>query len=100
MDIQLAPITPADGRAIVDLFNHYVVHSFAAFPEDSLPYPFFDRLIEAARNLPTVTARTADGRLLGFALLRPHSPWPTGMRTCGVSRPANASSSSTSPRST
>lgn len=77
MDIELSPITPADGRAVVDLFNHYVVHSFAAFPEDPVPYPFFDRLMEAARSWPTLAAKTPDGRLVGFALLRRHSPWPT-----------------------
>ncbi|MBP7051502.1 MAG: N-acetyltransferase [Phycisphaerae bacterium] len=77
MDIQLTPITPADGRAVVDLFNHYVLHSFAAFPETPLPEAFFDRLLEATRGLPTVAARDPSGRLLGFALLRPHIPWPT-----------------------
>ena len=77
MDIQFSPIPPADRQAVVDLFNHYVAHSFAAFPEDPLPYPFFDRLLEAARDLPTVAAKAPDGRLLGFALLRPHAPWPT-----------------------
>jgi len=77
MDVQLAPMTAPEGRAVVDLFNHYVAHSFAAFPEDPVPYPFFDRLLEAARGFPTVAAKAPDGRLLGFALLRPHSPWPT-----------------------
>ena len=84
MDIQLAPLTPADGRAVVDLFNYYVAHSFAAFPEDPVPYAFFDRLLEAARNLPTVAARAPDGRLLGFALLRPHSPWPTSSHVAEI----------------
>jgi phosphinothricin acetyltransferase len=77
MDVRLSPITAADGKAVIDLFNHYVAHSFAAFPEDPVPYPFFERLMEAVHGYPTVTARTPDGRMLGFALLRPHSPWPT-----------------------
>ncbi|NLH40579.1 MAG: N-acetyltransferase [Planctomycetes bacterium] len=77
MDIQLSPLTAADGPAVVDLFNHYAVHSFAAFPEDPLPYPFFDRLMEAAAGWPTLAAKGPDGRLLGFALLRRHNPWPT-----------------------
>jgi len=77
MDVQLAPITPADGRAVIDLFNHYVAHSFAAFPEDPAPYVFFERLMETVQGYPTVAARTRDGGIVGFALLRPHSPWPT-----------------------
>jgi phosphinothricin acetyltransferase len=84
MDIQLSPITPADGQAVVDLFNHYIVHSFAAFPEEPLPYPFFDRLLEAARGWPTAAAKDLDGRLLGFALLRRHSPWPTSAHVAEI----------------
>lgn len=84
MDIQLTPIAPADGRSVVDLFNHYIQHSFAAFPEDPLPYPFFDRLMEAAGNWPTLAAKTPDGRLVGFALLRRHSPWPTSSHVAEI----------------
>jgi phosphinothricin acetyltransferase len=84
MDIQFSPIASADGRAVVDLFNHYVAHSFAAFPEDPLPYSFFDRLMEAACGWPTVAAKASDGRLLGFALLRRHSPWPTSSHVAEI----------------
>lgn len=84
MDIQLSPITPADGRDVVDLFNHYVLNSFAAFPEEPMPYPFFDRLMEAARGWPTLAARSLDGRFLGFALLRRHNPWPTSAHVAEI----------------
>jgi len=52
MDIRLSPITPAGCRDVVDLFNHYGLNSLAAFPEEPLPSPFFDRLMEAARGWP------------------------------------------------
>ncbi len=84
MDIQFVPLTPADGPAVIDLFNHYVRHSFAAFPEDPLPYPFFDRFLEATHGLPTVAAKDSGGRLLGFALLRPHIPWPTSSHVAEI----------------
>jgi L-amino acid N-acyltransferase YncA len=85
MDVQLGPISAADGRAVVDLFNYHVTHGFAAFPADPVPYPFFERLMEAARNLPNLAARADDGRLLGFALLRPHDPWPTSSHVAEIS---------------
>jgi phosphinothricin acetyltransferase len=84
MDIQLTPITAADGRDVVNLFNHYVAHSFAAFPQDPVPDAFFGRLLEAAHGLPTLAARDADGRLVGFALLRPHNPWPTSAHVAEI----------------
>jgi len=77
MDAHLSLITPADARSVIDLFNHYAMHSFAAFPENPLPHAFFDRFLEMARGLPTVAAKDAEGRLRGFALLRPYIPWPT-----------------------
>jgi len=84
MDIQLSPITAADGQAVVDLFNHYAVHSFAAFPENPVPYAFFDRLLESAAGWPTVAARNSEGRLVGFAMLRRHSPWPTSAHVAEI----------------
>ena len=84
MDTELVPLTPADGRAVVALFNHYACHSFAAFPEDPLPEAFFDRLLEATRGLPTIAARESDGRLRGFAMLRPHLPWPTSSHVAEI----------------
>ena len=84
MDIQLTPLTPADACAAIDLFNHYVLHSFAAFPENPLPEAFFGRLLEATRGLPTVAAKNSSGRLLGFALLRPHIPWPTSSHVAEI----------------
>ena len=37
-----APVLKEDGKAIIDIFNHYVENSFAANSEDRMPYEFFD----------------------------------------------------------
>ncbi len=84
MDVQLSPITTAEGREVVDLFNYYVTHGFAAFADRPVPYPFFERLMEAVHGLPAVAAKDPEGRLLGFALLRPHDPWPTSSHVAEV----------------
>ena len=77
MDIRLSPISPDDAEPIVELFNHYVRHGFAAFAEQPLPVAFFAKLLESAAGRPTVAAKDAEGRLLGFGLLRPHGPFAT-----------------------
>ena len=77
MDIQLNPISTDDATAIVELFNHYVEHGFAAFAEQPLPVAFFAKLLESVAGRPTIAAKDAAGRLLGFGLLRPHGPFPT-----------------------
>ncbi len=84
MDIRLASIAPADRDGIVSLFNWYVEHGFAAFPEKPLPCAFFDRLLESARGYPSVAAHAPSGRLLGFGLLRPHNPLPTFAHTAEI----------------
>ena len=80
-DIRLAAISADDCDAAVALFNHYVEHDFSAFPAEPVPSAFFGKLLEAAAGYPTVAAKTADGALAGFGLLRPHSPFPTFART-------------------
>jgi len=84
MDMRLAPIAPADRQAIIDLFNHYVEHGFAAFAEQVLPYAFLDKLLEQARGYPTVTVKDPAGHLLAFGLLRPHNPFPTFAHTAEI----------------
>jgi L-amino acid N-acyltransferase YncA len=79
-EVQLDPISHVDREEIVDLYNHYVAGSFAAFPERKVSYGFFDLLLEAAAGYPTLAARDVSGRLVGFGLLRPHHRLPAFTR--------------------
>jgi len=82
--ITLTPITPADRQPLLDLFNYYVQHGFAAFPEQPLPPAFIDRLLDLAQGYPALAAKDPAGRLLGFGLLRPHNPLPTFAHTAEI----------------
>jgi L-amino acid N-acyltransferase YncA len=84
MEIQLSPITPADRPALLDLFNYYVEHGFAAFAEQPLPPAFIDRLLDLAKGYPALTLKDRAGRLLGFGLLRPHNPLSTFAHTAEI----------------
>jgi len=77
MHCNLQPINANDRREIVDIFNYYVENSFAAYPEEKVPYEFFDFLMRAGQGYPSATARTESGEVVGFGLLRPYSPIPT-----------------------
>lgn len=33
-----------DGKSIVDIFNHYVENSFAAYPEEPVPHLMWDSI--------------------------------------------------------
>lgn len=84
-DITIAPVTAKDDQQVMDLFNHYVEHSFAAYPENRLPCEAFGQFLDMGRGYPFVTAKEQSGKLLGFALLRPYHPMPTFAHTAEIS---------------
>lgn len=81
MEFSINPISNEDREAIMDIFNHYVENSFAAYPEIRLPYQAFDMLLQMTNGLPTGTIKDQSGNILGFGILRPHNPMPTFSRT-------------------
>ena len=84
MDATLTPLTAEDADAAMAIFNHYVEHTFAAYPEQALPTAFFQNVLDMAQGYPTVAARDEGGTLVGFALLRPFNPIPTFARTAEI----------------
>jgi len=84
MAFTIAPVSKEDGKAIIDIFNHYVENSFAAYPEDPVPYEFFDFFVNMSEGYPFLVARDDEGNVTGFALLRPHSPMPVFSRTAEI----------------
>jgi len=83
-DYSLNPVQPHDGKELVGIFNYYIENSFAAYPEHPVPLEVFDHLLEAGNNYPTVIARTKDGEVAGFGLLRPHNPMTAFRRTAEI----------------
>lgn len=64
------------GHEVMDIFNYYVENSFAAFPENQLPYEFFGRFQEMTMNYPAyVVINGADQKVVGFCFLRAYSPF-------------------------
>jgi phosphinothricin acetyltransferase len=61
-----------DRRPVMDIFNHYIEHSFAAYREERLSDNGFDIFLEAARGYPSGIVRDEEGQVLGFALLHAH----------------------------
>ena len=84
MDCSIAPIVNEDRQAIMDIFNHYVENSYAAYPEKKLPYEAFEMLLQRSGDLPTGALRDGAGNIVGFGMLRPHSPAPTFSHTAEV----------------
>jgi len=84
MKTNLTPITSDDRESIIDIFNYYVENSFAAYPEQKVPYEFFEVLLNVCDGYPTAVARDQETQIIGFGMLRPYSPFPTFLQTAEV----------------
>jgi phosphinothricin acetyltransferase len=85
MQFTIQPVKDEDGKAIIDIFNHYVQNSFAAYPEKQVPYHFFELFRKMAEGYPFLVARDEQGVLLGFAMLRPYNSMPAFSGTAEIS---------------
>jgi len=81
MTYSIRPITDTDREVMMDIFNHYVEHSFAAFPESKLPYRAFDMFRQMAQGYPSGTMADQSGAVVGFGMLRAYNPIPVFART-------------------
>ncbi|HWR14478.1 MAG TPA: GNAT family N-acetyltransferase [Terriglobales bacterium] len=71
-----------DVRSVVRIFNYYVEHSFAAYPESPVAEEPFQELRKAA-HLALVAKHAGD--VVGFAIMRPFHHASTFQRTAEVS---------------
>ena len=84
MKYAIRPISNADRDGVIDIFNHYVENSFAAFPEKKLPYSAFDVFLKMSGGLPTGSIKDHSGQLIGFGMLRMFNPLPAFSHTAEV----------------
>ena len=84
MEYSMSPISNEDRESIMDIFNHYVENSFAAYPEIKLPYEAFDMFLQMSQGYPTAKVKDKNGRLIGFGMLRSHNPIPTFAKTAEI----------------
>jgi len=84
MNTKLRPTIADDGEQIIDIFNYYVENSFSAYPEQKMPYEFFDVLLNMCQGYPTVVAIDQENQIIGFGMLRPYSPFPTFSQTAEI----------------
>lgn len=92
MKILFEKMVEGDREAVIDLFNHYIEHSFAAYPEKKVSYGLFDQILRLTEGYPAYTMRDDEqgGRLTGFAFLRSYQPLSAFQRaaeiTCFIER--------------
>ena len=69
--------------AVIDIFNSYIENSYAAYPEESVDYGFFDRFLDMTRGYPAVVVKNKEN-VMGFAFLHAYRPGPTFSRVAEI----------------
>lgn len=78
------PLLETDGKAVFDIFNYYVRNSFAAYPEQEVPYEFFGMFLEICKNYPSVVVKDSKKNVVGFGMLKPHNLMPAFRHTAEI----------------
>jgi L-amino acid N-acyltransferase YncA len=81
MEYLVTPLSSEDRESVMDIFNYYVENSFAAYPENKLPYHAFDMFLQMSNGFPSGAIKDQNGEIVGFGMLRSHNPIPTFSQT-------------------
>jgi len=84
MQTQFHPLSEQHRTAVIDIINHYITESFAAFPETPIPYEAFDVLLKATERHPAFVVETDEEKVVGVGMLREYIPMSTFAHTAEV----------------
>lgn len=83
MEYTIRPVIDDDWPAVASVFNYFVDHSPAAYPEERVGVEFFRNKHCAAPSYPFVVLEVND-LVVGFAYLSPFHPVATMRRSAAV----------------
>jgi phosphinothricin acetyltransferase len=81
MQYAIAPFTRAHGPGLLEVFNHFVEHSFAAYPHRKVGDDFVKRFETYSLDYPVLTVLANGGRVLGFGAVHAFHPADSFKRT-------------------
>lgn len=84
MEYRISSLTNDDREKVIDIFNYYIENSFAAFPDNPVPYQAYEMIMKMSDGLPAVSIKNEEGNLLGFGMLKRFNPFPAFSRTAEV----------------
>ncbi len=72
MSYKIRDYSSCDLSGVVEVFNHYVKSSFAAYPEKPVEESYFKSFFENTKGLPALVAESSAGEIIGFGALSWH----------------------------
>ena len=74
MNYTLEAMTKEHRTPVIDIFNHFIEHSYAAYMEEKVGYDFFNYFLSMSNGYPAVVAKNGNGGIVGFALMHAYHP--------------------------
>jgi len=86
-NFKITTIAEEHRKAVIDIFNYFIKNGYAAYPQEQLPYEFFDMMLKMTHGYPAVVVKdsTRQGQVVGFAFMRPYHSMKTFKRAAEVS---------------
>jgi L-amino acid N-acyltransferase YncA len=84
MEYRIVPFVTAHGPDICRVFNHFVEHSFAAYPHRAVGEEFVRRLEAVSSDYPVLTVLAGDGTVAGFGLVHAFHPADSFKKTAEI----------------
>lgn len=81
MDYAFEPLSEKHCAGVMAVFNHYVANSTAAYREQPVGDEHFQNFLEIAKTHPAYALVDDGGAVVGFCMIKPHSPLPTFSET-------------------
>ncbi len=81
MNYTIESMNETHRQGVMDVYNYYIEHSWAAFPDRPMPVQFFDRLLESIKGYPSAVVKNESGKIIGFAFLHAYHFANTMKRT-------------------
>ncbi|MBN1663750.1 MAG: N-acetyltransferase [Deltaproteobacteria bacterium] len=81
MNYFLESMTNEHRMPVIDIFNHFVEHSYAAYLEEKVGYEFFNRLFGISNGYSATVAKNDAGDVVGFAMMHAYHPARAFVRT-------------------
>ena len=83
MEILFEQMSADHCKDVMDIFNYYINNSFSAYPDKTLPYEFYDKLLESTKTYPAFIIKIKE-KVAGFCFLRAYNPLPSFKETAEI----------------
>jgi L-amino acid N-acyltransferase YncA len=84
MEYRMESLTLDHRKPVIDIYNHFIEKSWAAYPDEPVGYALFDRFLDMVRGYPSLVVRSETGEIVGFAFLHAFLPAGTFRRTAEI----------------